>query len=256
MKKDELRQILNEVEKWCSKNAVEIFYGETTKESVPEVSWVHSELHGWEKFLSVFQRTVQKILIIGIEENDLDTNDENIADYREQLETEETEEFDEALKITKENIGCLVRLTLSFFSGGVYYEFEKSATWDYEYYEVLEASLNHQNIGEDGEAMSEQEVESKARAIVKADKYLKAKDRIERQSLCQTALRIESIDKPMDVWKVAKRAEEIYLNEIKPELDEKLKREIQELKKKGSKKIEVKNKLGISDTVLNKFWYD
>lgn len=256
MKKDELRQVLNEVEKWCSKNSVEIFYGETTKENVPEVSWVHSELHDWEKFLSVFQRTAQQILIVGIDENDLDGSDENIEDYREQLELEEKEEFDESMNITKANIGCLVRLSLSFFSGGVYYEFEKKASWEYEYYQVLEASLNHQNVGEDEEGMSEQEIESKARTIVKSDKYMKAKDRFERQSLCQKALNIESIDNSMDVWKVTNKAEEIYLNEIKPELDEQLKQKVQELKKKGNKKIEVKNKLGISDTVLNKFWYD
>jgi hypothetical protein len=47
----------------------------------------------------------------------------------------------------------------------------------------------------------------------------------------------------------------IFEEEVKPKHEAELKQKIQQFKSKGLKKIEVQGKLGITKTVLDKFWY-
>jgi hypothetical protein len=59
----------------------------------------------------------------------------------------------------------------------------------------------------------------------------------------------------IETFTVARKAEQLYMQEIHPIREEELKKKIRELKSKGMKKIEVKNKLGIGEAALNRHWY-
>lgn len=105
--------------------------------------------------------------------------------------------------------------------------------------------------------MTEEEIEKAARKILSNEKFLDCKTSQERMHVGRELAKNEGIDDVLliETFTVARKPEQLYMQEIHPIKEEELKKKIRELKSKGMKKIEVRNKLGIGQAALDRHWY-
>lgn len=264
MEKDKLRDEIASTKKWCKDNNVSIFFGTPDKNNITEVSWDSEEDGDLDRYLAAFKNTAGKILIMNIVENDIDPDDEEISNYQETLEDEEKEEFNDALKVIKKNKGQIVSYELFFFYNNVSYEFVEYADWDDDYYTVLDAydvsEYDNDTEGDDEDEhkearLGEDKIEELAKQLTSNQKYIDAKNPVQRGEIIEGLLKQENVMEFYNVYRVKRKADAIYESEIKPKQEEEIKKKILELKGKNLKKVEIASKLGISSGMVNKFYY-
>lgn len=256
MPKDALRPLLDQIDRWCRQNGIEPFYGELEEGEGPIIHWTRQEERDWEHFLKALSPSGSTPLIISATENDLDLEDEYITEYGDSLPEELKEEYRTALKEVKSTQGQLAYFTLTFFRGPACFQYIKRAPWFEEYVLVLEAyEQDEEDDPVQSDAMNPEQIEAWARKLIQDPKYQKAKDRVERGRIASVLFEQESVDHHADIFKILRRAESLFELEIQPTLEEELGRKVKELKGKGHKKVEVRAKLGISESTLNRHWY-
>jgi hypothetical protein len=262
MEIDKLRNEITSIKKWCKDNDVSIFFGTPDKNNISEVFWESEEVGDLDRYLTAFKNTCGKILIMNFVENDIDYTDEEIYKYEETLDDEEKKEFNDSLKVIQKNKGQIVSYELFFFYNNVSYEFAEYTDWDDEYQTILEAyevSFPDNDLENDNEEkeirMSLTKIEELAKQITSNQKYLDAKNLIQRDEITEGLLKQESIVDFHNIYRVKQKVDAIYEVEIKPKREEEIKKKILELKRKNLKKVEIASKLGISAGMVNKFYY-
>jgi hypothetical protein len=258
MDQDELLPVIKDIEKFCKENKVFIFYGTMYDSDITIIEWNDDTKGGWKNYLSLVKALNCQIVTIEVERNEIDTDEQTTSNYFESLEEEDKEVFQEAVTNVKNHDNEIVSFTLSFFHNGVCYQYEDYADLLTDYVTVkhaLEESKRDQDVKR--KRMTEVEIEKAARKILANERFLDCKTTQERMHLGRELAKNDGIDDVylIETFTVARKAEQLYMQEIHPIKEEELKKKIRELKSKGMKKIEVKNKLGIGQAALDRHWY-
>lgn len=179
--------------------------------------------------------------------------------YQESLEDEELQEYKDALSVVKKTKGQVVYFKLKFFHDHVCYSYSQLSEWVDEFFAVQEA-FQDEDDEQDSDTqqsnrLSDELVEELARKITTNEKYLSAKNFVQRSEITETLLRQEEMAKHLDGWLIRRRIDNIYETEIRPKQDEETRKKVLELRKNGMKKVEIASRLGISPAMVNKFYY-
>lgn len=258
MNKDELLLVIKDIEKFCRENKLLIFYGTMYDSDITIIEWNDDTKGGWKNYLSLAKALNCQIVTIEVERNEIDTDQQAISNCLDSLEEEDKNVFWEALKNVKNRDNEIVSFTLSFFYNGVCYQYEDYADFLTDYVTVkhaLKECKSDQEVKRD--RMTEEEIEKGTRKILANEKFLDCKTTQERMHVGRELAKNDGIDDVylIETFTVARKAEQLYMQEIHPTKEEELKKKIRELKSKGMKKIEVRNKLGIGEAALNRHWY-
>jgi hypothetical protein len=256
MQKDALRQLLAQIEEHSRQKGIEPFYGEVEEGEGPKIRWTRQEEGDWEQFLKALARTDGTVLIVSTDENDLDYEEEYTVEHLEHLPQDVKEEYRDALNVLKKTKGQLAYFTLTFFQGLLCFQYTKYAPW----YEAYALVLDGYDSEEDdtpihSEGMNPEQIEECARKFIHDPKYQSAKDRMERSRIASAHFEKAGIVDHSDSFKILRKAELLFVEEIQPILEQELGKKVKELKDKGHKKVEVRAKLGISQSTLNRHWY-
>jgi hypothetical protein len=256
MHKDLLDGIIKEIEHYCQQNGISVFYGKIEENTLTEVKWTKQGTNDWQDYLSVLKNLGERVLTIEIVRNDLELDKEAIEEYENNLSAEEREEYMSALKSIIGTEGEVVTLSLSFFHGNVSYHLNEFTSWAEHYLKVLEYVVEDNEDDEENDGLSQEEVEELARIIVQDNKYLECKNGTQRARVAASFARENGAkSENMDDFRIGQRAAEIYLSEVQPKIEQELKNKVQELKKRGYKKVEIRGRLALGETALNKYWY-
>lgn len=265
MQPDALRPLLDQIEQRCQQKGIEVFYGAIEAHLQTTVQWNKTGDGDWEQFLKVLCHAGGKILIVSTGENDIDTGDADLLDYLNDLPQELQQEFREALNVVEKTTGQLASFTLTFFHGSIQFELHKTAHWYEAYCSVKEAyEVNEEEEDEEEEdsdlstspeSMSPEEIEQWARKIIHHSTYLSSKDRMQRNRAAAEFCEREGLENSGDTYKILRKAELLFEEEVQPTREQELSRQVKALKEKGLKKVEVQSKLGISARTLNRHWY-
>ena len=225
------------------------------------IEWNDDTKGDWKNYLSLVNALNCQIVTLGVEKKEIDIDDQAIANYLDALEEKDKNVLEEALKNVKNNDHEIVLFTLSFFHNGICYQYQECSDLYLGYVTVTHAIHAIKESKEDNNVkrkrMSEEEIEKAARKILSNEKFLDCKTAQERIHVGMELIKNEGINDfdLNETFKVARRADQLYMQKIHPIREEELKKEIRELKLKGMKKIEVRNKLGIGEAALNRHWY-
>lgn len=258
---DKLRADTEKVIKFCIDNDIAVFFGTVDENVATEVSWSGSSNSEVEKYLATIKKTETQILIIDIRVNEIDENDGEINQYQESLVDENLKkEFEDALKIVKKTKGHLFEFTMCFFHNNVCYSYHDSSEWIDDYEIVLSSTGNTNDDDElpnsNPQRLNEDKIEELARELISNEKYITAKTPTQRSEIADGLLKPEDLgEHSFNKYSITRRAERLYETEIRPKLDEEIKKKILELKSKNIKKVEIASKLNISLGMVNKFYY-
>jgi hypothetical protein len=258
MHKDELLPVIKDIEKFCKENKIMVFYGTMYDSDITIIEWNDNTKGDWKNYLSLAKPLNCQIVTLEVERNEIDIDDQALSNCLESLDEEDRDVFEEALKNVKNHDDEIVSITLSFFHDGICYQYEDYSDLLMDYVTVkhaLKESKEDNNVKR--KRMSEEEIEKAARKILSNEKFLDCKTTQERMHVGRELAKNEGIDDVylIEALTVARKAEQFYMQEIYPIREEELKNKIRELKSKGMKKIEVRNKLGIGEAALNRHWY-
>lgn len=258
MDKDELLPLIKDIEKFCKENKLLIFYGTMYDSDITIIEWNDNTNGDWKNYLSLVKSLNCQIVTLEVERNEIDTDEQAISNCLESLEGEDRDIFQEALKNVKNHDDEIVSFTLSFFHNGICYQYEDYSDLLTDYVTIkhaLRESKSDQDVKR--KRMSEEEIEKAAQKILSNKKFLDGKTTQERMYIGRELAKHDGIDDVylIETFTVARKAEQLYMQEIHPIKEEELKKKIQGLKSKGMKKIEVKNKLGIGQAALDRHWY-
>jgi hypothetical protein len=260
MHTDNLLEIKKGIEKYCKDNNIAIFYGGVEAENTPSVEWEADNSEDWKSYLDVSKQLNIKVLCLESSINNIEEN-ETILTYYNSLEEDEKRDYNKALDIMKKTKGHVAIVSMSYFFDGVRYYFEQEAEWANAHVQVLEAYKYIPDDGDesdgDDKRLSEAEVNKFARMIIEEENYIKAKAR-DRHEIAREILQEKSAEynlSEMGVFDVCWRAKKLFEKEMQPKLDKELEKTIKDLKSKGNSKAAVKGQLGITEGILNKFWY-
>jgi len=251
---DKLRNRVIEIEKWCKDNEISIFYGDITDNAATEVSWTESKDTDWEKYLSILKRLNTKILILEIETNEVDVNDEVFLEYNEEIK-EGLQEYKNELKIVEKTNGQIASITLNFIQENVCYSYSLFADWYDEYVDILDL-LDFDDEGEneipESSKLNEERIEELAGKIASNEKYLKAKNRNQRNEILRNLLKQDNIE-PIDLYHISLKASTI-LDEIRAIDQKELHKKVLELKSQGLTKSAISSKLNIGRDIVTKYF--
>jgi hypothetical protein len=258
MNKDELLPVIKDIEKFCRENKLLIFYGTMYDSDITIVEWNDNTKGDWKIYLNLAKSLNCQIVTIEVERNEIDTDEQAIFNCLESLEEEDRDIFQEALRNVKNSDGEIVSFTLSFFYNGICYQYGDCSDL-YIDYVTVKHGLEESKADKDAKRkrLTEEEIGKAARRILTNEKFLACKTTQERMHVGRELAKNDGIDDVdfIETFKVARKADQLYMQEIHPIKEEELKKKIRELKSKGMKKIEVKNKLGIGQAALDRHWY-
>lgn len=255
LEKDQLKELLEKVENWCAQNIVSIFYGEIDDNKTTEVSWNQRGNSDWKSYLQVLKDTGSKVLVIEIEKNELNGLDDDRSNYLETLDEDEKKNYHSALATIKKTKGQIASLIFYFFVNNTCYQYYEFAEWMNKYNTISEAYDFDDDDGIGNNNLSENEIDKIARKIVADKKYQEAKDRFSRRAISDTLILKDDIENLYDTISISRKAEEIFNEEIKPQIETAFREKVLNLKAKGLKKVEIASKLKITRDAVNKYYY-
>lgn len=136
---DKLKKLLESIITWCNDNGIAIFYGSVDYNAGTEVSWLRQSEDDWMKFLLVLEKTGAKLLIVNILLNEIDPEDPAIVEYKNNLDSDDRIEYEQALKSLREHHGEIAALNLSFIYNTACYTYSESPDWSEDYLIVQKA---------------------------------------------------------------------------------------------------------------------
>jgi len=275
MNKEKIRKTLISIENWCKDNEISIFYGSINNNTFTKVEWTKTTENAWKEYLLTLIKTSSKLIIIDIIPNDIDKHKREIRTYKEAIENEELQVFENALSVLNNTIGEIANLKLNYFHDNVCYGYTQIAEWNDQYLTVQVAfqnkneeivnktqyilsklkEFNDDTVSPTLEKLSEERIEELARKITSLENYITEKNPVQRTEIANSVLKHELFSEYSNIWMVRNRADNIYETEIRPMLEEKIRKKVLELKLKGLKKVEISSKLNISPGMVNRFYY-
>jgi hypothetical protein len=261
MEKDKLKDITDKAIKFLNENDIAVFFGSIDENILTEVSWTENKGINIDNFLATVKKTDAKIIVVDISYNDID---EDLSDFKESLEDEELiKEFEDAISIVRKTKGQIVDFTLSFFHNNVCYSYYDSAEW-FDEYEIINDFICA-NDEEDEvppkrelqpERLGDDKIEELARKIISIEKYINAKNPLQRSEIADSFIKQENLGKDLyNIYTIKRKAESLFETEIRPKQEEEIKKKVLELKSQNFKKVEIASKLNISSGMVNKFYY-
>lgn len=205
-------------------------------------------------FLSIIKQLKIKIVIIEKDINEIKEfiDDENILEKI----------GSDLLYIINEKNNQIASLKISFIYKGVCYFFKSRSEWYSDYRYVF---LRIEEYEEEKDAIdfglsnsdSIDKIEYYARQIVNKDDFIKSKNNLIRREIVLKYLEeLIDINQLKNILSdIIRRCYQIYNDEIKPKVDKEMLLNVLELKAKGLKKVEIQGRLGISEKILNNFYY-
>ena len=270
MKKDNLLNLTEEIQKWCETNEIICFIGTSVDEPSLIYNYEKVSNNDWIKFLLIAKNLNVKIIVIEKEINLLNTlyeDDFEILLNEEDLEYDIKKQYENALAHDQE----IALIKLSFHYNAICYMFSLTSEWFIDYHFALEeveeldddienSSYNlNSNSEQIVKRLTEQETEDYSRKVLEHEDFIKAKSRFQKEEIIKKILKDilgeDFNDSPYYYWSVIRKTEEIYEMEIKPKIEMEIKQKVLELKAKGLKKVEIRSKLDISQGMVDRFYH-
>lgn len=257
MKNNTLDGVISSIEEWCGTNGISIFYADLTDED-GEILWNKRSDEDWKKFLETQKNANSKILILDITINEIEVMKEDIRKLKDHLTGAEHQEFEEALKIVRENEGKAVSFDLGFYYNNKWYRYYDCSPWSSEYQTVMDFILDHEDELPKKDAEENKlntKMEQYIHKILENKSYLSAPNQMTREDIVGHILLKEGIENRVEVIKIAKLAESKFVLEIKPKQEEERKNLVLGYKRQGYNKKQTISKSGLGESIVDKYWY-
>lgn len=258
-----LRSELEIIHETCTKASRIVYHGFFSKSPAVKILWSDNLTSdkSYTNYLNGFINSKSNILVISTEVNKIEI-DQTLQEFL-SIEEDEDEIFtEERIKMytnALESKGHVVFYRLVFFDGICCYEFQRHVDWYRDYNDMKDIYSNEPLVVEKSNnefiQISEIRKEEIARKIISEESYKNSKTKFERREIANKVSLVEGVDFYYNQKLVSDRAEMIFHNEIKPIQDAELKLKIKELRDKKYSKVKIMGELGITKTVLDKFYY-
>ena len=259
---DHLAGELLAIEATCTAHNIALFYGQVEEGKSPQAVWRDPEAEHVDGFTNVLLRAAPALLIVDVEryfERDDNTEGELVQQHKARLNGEKLQVYETAQEHLKMRKGHVITYTLTFFHQGIPFRFERDADWLEHFntytdaYDLDESDADDDEDDYDDE-LSEEETAVIDTVIVNPD-FQKAKSSSERMHLVREALKGAGILKETRLCQITTEAQERFTREVLPLREAEDRRQVQELKREGKTKTEVKSRLKLSTAQLNRHWY-
>lgn len=250
---DALRKTVDEIHAKALALGLVVYYGWLHEEREHAVHW--NEEHGgdWTDFLQCAQTLGAKVIYLDWAPFEDFQVDDALADLENELAEDQISGSDKSelearykqLEKYRERVGLTAVIDLAFVSQGVSHICQIRAEW-FRTFEELTPEDEEDEGGqvEQDEKFDKALVDKWARALANHTKYSSCKNDDQREYLLEELAREEFGDLPL--WPVLRRAETVYLLDVRPREEEHLGSQARELRKQGLNMNAIARKLGIS----------
>jgi flagellar assembly factor FliW len=268
-----LANTYNEVKKWCLENSIGIFYGLLDFENDNKVKWEDEtrlfDFLNLAKLCSVKMLIVNKFLYDAEENFEIEDIIINIEESG--IEFQTIKEIKDRYASLEQKNGEIELLIISWIMEGIVYEYSAFAPF-YEENEELKSILEEIKATQTAKTLEEHGKELEQRNAEREEQNLLVSEIAEKLAsfpnfygIRNNRAKLEAILSNLfeeggydenSMWKysIIREANIIFERDYLEEAENDLADKIQEMKQNGTKKIEAKAKLEISDRILNKFW--
>lgn len=244
---DPLLKTVEEIIDQAKGDGFVIFYGWAHGSKESTITW--NEEHGgdWKKFFASTKALGAKAVYLNWAPFEQFQLDEAIAEASEDQESEasaEIEEYKKQIEEYRDKVGLIAIIDLAFVLDGVFHIYQLTADW-FRAFEELTAAEEQAEEGEPGEEPVDKALVNKwAEALANHPKFGMCKTYEQREYLLEK-LAAEEYEK-LPVGYILGRAETLYLFEVRPKEEERLREQARELRKQGLNMNAIALKLGIS----------
>jgi hypothetical protein len=283
MNTDKLIITIQEIQKWCDTNDVICFKSSTKDEPYITYRYDKESNDEWINFLQITKKLNVKIITLQNEWNLLKTIHEDKLLNIQNSDTLELLKDDITLALSHDDEIALV--ILSFFHNDICYEFKIPADWYHAYHRISiliddpddddfdDDDLDDDDLDDDSQTegttqfahtlrtnrLNNTDIEAISRRVIENDSFKMTKSRIQNRAIINRIIaeiwEEQNTDNQFDFFNIRRKTEELYEVEIKPRLELEIKNKVQELKKQGLKKVEIRAKLDISQGMVDRFYH-
>ncbi len=243
---DPFLKTLDEIRKGADQSGLRIFYGYMAEESkVPSVHWNRENGGDWKQFLACARTVGANVLYVNSAPFEQFQVDDAISVLESKLadgakEEEETKRLVSQVRTFQPKVGLTCIIDLAFVANGVVHIYQETADWFDEFNDsVAEEEEENEEI-ENRKPVSQAIIDKWATSLASDPKYTTSKD---RDYLLEKLAGKELSELP--AYRILRRAEAIYETDFKQAAEEKLAREIKQLRDKGLNQSAIAIRLGI-----------
>ena len=279
MNTDKLIITIQEIQKWCDTNDVICFKSSTKDEPYITYRYDRESNDEWIHFLQITKKLNVKIITLQNEWNLLKTiHEDKLLNI---LNSDTLELMKEDITSALAHDDEIALVILSFFHNDICYEFKIPADWYHAYHRAsnliddLDDDDDFDDDDLDDESQTEgttqpaqesltyrlnnNDIEAISRRVIENESFKMTKSRIQNRAIINSIIaeiwEEQNTENRFDFFTIRRKTEELYEVEIKPRIELEIKNNVQELKKQGLKKVEIRSKLDISQGMVDRFYH-
>jgi hypothetical protein len=242
---DPMAQTIEAILRDAEASGLHVFYGFLTETNrTASVHWNSDHGGDWKKFLACARTLSAQVLYINwipFEQFEIDESSAKLqSDSEDGDQSSETKESIEEIRAFQSKVGMTCAIDVGFIANGVVHLYQDTADW-FDAFNDLVADDEDDDEADEPEEIDASEVRRWATALASDSRY------------CTTTQRnylLEQIAGPdysrLPTYKVLLKAEAIYNADYKQAAEEKLAKEVLELREHGLNQKAIGLKLGIS----------
>lgn len=267
-KEDTLVSLIEEIKTFCHENGLGLFKSDYIDDDTFAITWEGNHRGDIQDFLAAFKASGSQMLHFETSKLERATVVSFEWVYNKASEFMK-EELKESMELLRKRVDYLLDMTLLFYYDGARYEFTINADWYDHYDALLDVSEDGQEEEDEdsegtvqqkpGLTSIEEKIESLAKEIFEKEGYREQQRSIGRFNYVRLHLWNQDEILQQQSFKIAKRAEQLYQEEVQAKIDEQILERLREMKRKNPKlfKSEAAAILEVSmkNQKFNKYWY-
>lgn len=249
---DTVLETLDEVFKWAKQQGFVLVYGWPHGSEEGAVHWNEEHGGGWEPFLECAKALGARALYVnwapfeGFQVDDAlaAMGAQALEDDASDSDTAQIEERRRQIEEYRERVGLTAAIDLAFHCGGVWHRFQLAADWFATFSELTEEDEELDEGDLEESAADKAAVVKWASVLANAPEFGACKNHDQRGYLLEQLAGKEFDTLP--VRDILRRAETLYVLEVRPRQEKRVREEATELRKQGLSVSQIAQKLAIS----------
>ncbi len=239
MKKDDLLRAKESLLDSIEKQGLETFYGAYPSDSIPEINWDPETEPDPAKFIALAKTLGVKILYVSWVVFGQDDLDEAVID---DLENDDSSvsEHNESVRKFERYIGCVASVRAGFFFDRVFHVFHQETDWHEEFGELIASETSE----DESESALSEEDQAWADKLAHHPEFGRTKGWGPRKYLLAKIVGKDLGQLPVN--EILSQAENIFEVDIRPIEEQRLAKEIWQLKQEGMSLVAIAGRTGLS----------
>lgn len=244
---DPLRKTVQDIREYAQKAGLVIFYG-LLYENAAEISWIREQGGDWTQFIEAAKALGIKLLYLNWAPFEEFQVDEALEDAEATSHSSESEKAETKREIEKyrDKVGLISLIDIAFILDGAQHTYHLSPEWFDTFLELTPTEEEEEPAREEPDKTV---VDKWASALANHPQFGSCKTYGQREYLLEGLAKDKYDGLPVPA--IVSRAESIYLVEVRPQEDERLRTEALKLREGGMTLSAIRLKLGISKDRLS-----